>query len=130
MVSPEKLRKDTMLRTRIHVKLGLWVWCCLLPASRVQAQESAKPSSEANSPEQALQSAQTFQLAGAYEKAAAAYREAVSGALQQLGNLRVSPMEYAAAIDWLARPVQSAPASVAAPPNLTTPHFSTPSTHP
>ena len=112
-----------MLRTRIHVKLGLWVWCCLLPASRVQAQENAKPSSEANSLEQALQSAQTFQLAGDYEKAAAAYREAVSGALQQLGNLRVSHMEYAEGIDLLARAVQAAPAGVAARVDLAIAHF-------
>src|SRR5258708_25104573 len=112
MASPQKFRKDSMFRTRIHVKLGLWVWCCLLPASRVQAQENAKPSSEANSPEQALQSAQTFQLAGDYEKAAAAYRESVSGALQQLGNLRDSHMEYAEVIDPLARARHTTPAAV------------------
>src|SRR5712664_3574751 len=123
MASPQKSRKDSMFRTRIHVKLGLWVWCCLLPASRVQAQENAKPSSEANSPEQALQSAQKFQLAGDYEKAAAAYREAVSGALQQLGNLRVSHMEYAEGIDLLARAVQAAPAGVPARVDLAIAHF-------
>src|SRR5712692_7460787 len=123
MVSPEKLRKDTMLRTRIHLKLGLWVWCCLLPVSRVQAQENAKPSSEANSLEQVLQSAQTFQLAGAYEKAAASYREAVSGALQQLGNLRASRKEYGEGIDLLARAVQAAPARVAARVDLAIAHF-------
>src|SRR6266849_4409101 len=123
MVSPQKFRKDSMFRTRIHLKLGLWVWCCLLPASRVQAQENAKPASEGNSPEQALQSAQTFQLAGDYEKAAAAYREAVSVALQQLGNLRVSHKEYAEGIDLLARAVQAAPVRVTARVDLTIAHF-------
>ncbi len=112
-----------MFRTRILVKLGLWVWCCLLAAFGTPAQENAKAASEANSPEQALQSAQTFQIAGDYERAATAYREAVSGALQQLGNLRVSHKEYAEGIDLLARAVQAAPARVAARVDLAIVHF-------
>jgi len=112
-----------MFRTRIRVKLGLWMWFCLLPISGIQAQENAKPASVANSPEQAFQSAQTFQVAGDYQRAAAAYREAVSGALQQLGNLRVSNKEYAEGIDLLARAVQVAPARVAARVDLAIAHF-------
>src|SRR6266581_3842876 len=123
MFSLKEFRKEKMFRTRIPVKVGLWVFCCLLPASGIQAQENAKPASEANSPQQAFQSAQTFQVAGDYERAAAAYREAVSGALQQLGNLRVSHKEYAEGIDLLARAVQVAPARVAARVDLAIAHF-------
>src|SRR5207253_4845130 len=82
-----------------------------------------KAPSEAPSPEEAFQSAETFQVAGDYEKAAAAYREAVSGALQQLGNLRVSHKEFAEGIDLLARAVQAAPARVTARVDLTIAHF-------
>src|SRR6267154_357928 len=114
MVSPKEFRKEKMFRTRTLVKVGLWVWCSVLPTAEVEAQENAKPASEAHSPEKAFQSAETFQVAGDYERAAAAYREAVSGALQQLGNLRVSKKEYTEGIDLLARAVQAAPARVTA----------------
>jgi len=123
IVSPEQFRKDTMFRTRIRKKLGLCVCCCLLPSSGTLAQEKTKVASDANSPEQAFQSAQTFQVAGDYERAAAAYREAVSRALQQLGNLRVSHQEYAEGIDLLARAVQAAPARAAARVDLAIAHF-------
>jgi len=94
-----------MFRSRILLKLGSWVCCCLLPASRTLAQDKAKAAGEASSPEQTFQSAETFQVAGDYERAAVAYREAVSVALQQLGNLRVSHKEFAEGIDLLARAV-------------------------
>src|SRR5260370_24726182 len=112
-----------MFRTRSLVKLGLWVWCSVFPTAEVKAQENAKPGSEANSPELAFQAAQTFQVAGDYEKAATAYREAVSGALRQLGHLRVSNKEYAVGIEWLARAVQIAPARVTARVDLAIAHF-------
>src|SRR6267378_2554893 len=112
-----------MFRTRSLVKLGLWVWCSVFPTAEVKAQENAKPGSEPNSPELAFQAAQTFQVAGDYEKAATAYREAVSGALRQLGNLRVSNKEYAEGIDLLARAVQIAPARVTARVDLAIAHF-------
>src|SRR5713226_1024140 len=112
-----------MIRTRILVKFGLWMGCCLLLAAGARAQENAKRASETNSPEQAFQSAQTFQIAGDYERAATAYREAISGALQQLGNLHVSNKEYAEGIDLLARAVQAAPARVAARVGLAIAHF-------
>src|SRR6267143_6027773 len=98
-----------MFQTRIFVKLGLWVCCYLLSASGIVAQENAKAAGEANSPEKAFQSALTFQIAGDYERAATAYREAISEALQQLGNLRVSHKEYAEGINLLGRAVQAAP---------------------
>jgi len=123
MVSPKEFRKEKMFRTRTLVKVGLWVWCSVLPTAEVEAQENAKPASEANSPEQAFQAAQTFQVAGDYERAATAYREAISGALQQLGNLRVSNNEYAEGIDLLSRAVQAAPARVTARVDLAIAHF-------
>src|SRR5260370_13488612 len=113
----------TMFRTPILVRRCLWVLCCLLSASGTHAQDKAKAASEASSPEQAFQSAETFQVAGDYERAAAAYREAVSVALQQLGNLRVSHKEYAEGIDLLARAVQAAPVRVTARVDLTIAHF-------
>ena len=113
----------TMFRTPIFVRRCLWALCCLLSASGTHAQDRAKAASEASSPEQAFQSAETFQVAGDYERAAAAYREAVSVALQQLGNLRVSHKEYAEGIDLLARAVQAAPVRVTARVDLTIAHF-------
>src|SRR6266851_3664139 len=113
----------TMFRTPIFVRRCLWVLCCLLPASGTHAQDKAKAASDASSPEQAFQSAETFQVAGDFERAAAAYREAVSVALQQLGNLRVSHKEYAEGIDLLARAVQAAPVRVTARVDLTIAHF-------
>src|SRR5260370_19462915 len=123
MVCSKEFRKEKMCRTRILVKIGLWLCCSVLPTAAIEAQENAKPASEANSPEQAFQAAQTFQVAGDYERAAAAYREAVSGALQQLGSLRVSNKEYAAGIDLLGRAVQAAPARVTARVDLDIAHF-------
>jgi tetratricopeptide (TPR) repeat protein len=105
------------------VKLGLWVYCCLFATAEMRAQEKIKSDSEASSPEQAFQSAQTFQVAGDYERAAAAYREAVSRALQQLGNLRVSKKEFAEGIDLLGHAVQAAPARVAARVDLAIAYF-------
>src|SRR6266704_1815606 len=112
-----------MFRTRILVMVGLWLPCSVLACAEMVAQESAKPASEANSPEQALRSAQTFQVAGDYESAAAAYREAISGAFQRLGNLRVSKKEYAEGVDLLGRAVQATPARVAPRVDLTIAHF-------
>src|SRR2546425_12218643 len=123
MISRKEFRKEKMSRTRILAMAGLWVCCSILPAVEIKAQESAKPASEANSPEHAFQAAQTFQVAGDYERAAAAYREAVSGALQQLGNLRVSDKQYAEGIDLLGRAVQATPARVAARVDLAIAHF-------
>src|SRR5260370_14253331 len=123
MVSLKEFRKDTMFRTRSLVKLGLWLCCSVVPTAEIEAQENVKPSSDANSPEQAFQSAQTFQVAGDYERAAAAYREAISGALQQLGNLRFSKKEFAEGIDLLGRAVSAAPARVAARVDLAIAHF-------
>src|SRR6266850_1548887 len=114
--SPQAFRKEPMFRKRIFMQPGLWMACCLLSAPETQAQDNAKAkvATEANSPEQAFQSAQTFQIAGDYERAAEAYREAVSGALRQLGNLRVSHKEFTEGIELLARAVQIAPARVGA----------------
>src|SRR5216684_2679274 len=112
-----------MFRTRSLVKLGLGVGCCLFATAEMRAQEKVKSDSEASSPEQAFQSAQTFQVAGDYERAAAAYREAISGALQRLGNLRVSKKEFAEGIDLLGRAAQAAPARVAARVDLAIAHF-------
>src|SRR6266481_28574 len=112
-----------MFRMRSFVKLGIWAWCCLMATADVRAQEKAKSDSEANSPEQAFQAAQTFQVAGDYEKAAGAYRKAISGALQRLGNLRVSEKEFAEGIDLLGRAVRAAPANVAARVDLAIANF-------
>src|SRR6266446_1241242 len=116
-----------MFRKRIFMQPVLWVCCCLLPASGTPAQDSAKAkiATEANSPEQAFQSAQTFQVAGDYERAAEAYREAVSGALRQLGNLRVSHKEYIEGIELLGRAVQIAPTRVGARVDLAIAQFDT-----
>ncbi|PYX93160.1 MAG: hypothetical protein DMG67_04940 [Acidobacteria bacterium] len=66
------------------------------------AQEPAqKAAQQRDTAEQHFHSAQTFQLAGDYEKSAAEYREAIARALQHLGNLRVSQGKYTEGIDLL-----------------------------
>src|SRR5713101_5795097 len=99
MTLPCKSQSETPFHILNFAKFGLCVSCCLLLAPGVPSQEKPPATSPANSPEQAFQSAQTFQVAGDYEKAAAAYREAVSGALRQLGNLRVSHKEFTEGIE-------------------------------
>lgn len=91
--------------------------CWLLLTLGTPAQEKARASAGSktlDSPEQAFQSAQTFQIAGEYEKAAAAYREAIAGALQHLANLRLSHKDYPEGIDLLTRAMKIAPTRVAA----------------
>lgn len=106
-----------MFRNGNFARLALPLFCCVLLAVGMQAQEKAKTGAQSKSlqarpvdpAEQAFQSAQTFQIAGDYEKAGAAYREAIAGALQQLGNLRVSHREYSQGIDLLTQAVNIAP---------------------
>lgn len=105
-----------MVRTGILRRIGLAAGCCLLAAFRILAQGKTLAPAEADSPhspELAFQSAQTFQVAGDYDKAAAAYREAIVGALRRLGNLRLSKREYAEGVDLLNRAVQMDPTRAA-----------------
>ena len=117
-----------MFRIRVLATLALLLCCCLGTAFGASAQEKVGASDRAksaDSPEQVFQSAQTFQVAGDYEKAAAAYREAIAGSLQHLGNLRVSHKEYAEGVDLLNRGVKIAPALVAARVDLAIAYFQT-----
>jgi len=96
---------DSLVRNRISLWLLCLLWIC------VTAWVQAHPESAANSdsPQEHFQSAQTFQLAGDYEKAAAEYRLAIARALDHLGNLYVSHDDFAAGNDLLARAVQIQP---------------------
>ncbi len=123
MPLPTKSQSETPFHILNLAKLGLWFSCCLLLAPGVPSQEKPPATSPANSPEQAFQSAQTFQVAGDYEKAAAAYREAIAGGLQHLGNLRLSHKDYAEGVDLLTRAVQIMPARAAAHVDLAIAHF-------
>jgi len=117
-----------MLQARILAGFGLLACCGSLPPIGTPAQEKPKAAAEARSPEspeQAFQSAQTFQVAGDYAKAALAYREAIAKSLQHLGNLRLSHKEYAEAIDLLSRAVKIDPAHVAARVDLAIADFET-----
>src|SRR6266536_5860705 len=80
-----------------------------LCAVESQGQTKKAETVQANSPEQHFRSAQTFQIAGDYEKAAAEYREAVARGLEQLGNLRTAHQDYAKGIKLLEQAVQVAP---------------------
>ena len=115
-----------MRHDRIFARLSLVASCCLFATLSSPAQDkagSAPEAKSANSPEQAFQSAQTFQVAGDYEKAASAYREAIAGALQHLGNLRVSHKEYAEGVELLSRAVKVDPMRVAIRVDLAIGHF-------
>ena len=117
-----------MFGVSIVAKLGLSIWCCLIVALWTPGQEKARAAVQGkapNSPEQAFQSAQTFQVAGDYERAAAAYREAIAGALQHLGNLRLSHKEYAEGVDLLGRAVKIEPTRVATRVDLAIASFAT-----
>ncbi len=100
---------STMIRRTVF-----WVFCCSFLTHATWAQENEKSATQAGSPQEHFQSAQTFQIAGDYEKAAAEYREAIARGLEQLGNLRISHEEYAAGTDLLAKAVQLAPNLVGA----------------
>lgn len=113
-----------MFRVRILAGVGLLACCSSLSAIGTPAQEKPK-AAEARSPERAFQSAQTFQVAGDYEKAALAYQEAIARSLQNLGNLRLSHKEYAEAIDLLSRAVKIDPAHVPARVDLAIADFET-----
>lgn len=91
---------------------GRWVLPILsglMFVAGMTAQEPAHNAAPRDTAEQHFHSAQTFQLAGDYEKAAAEYREAIARALQHLGNLRVSQGKYTEGIDLLATAAQIQP---------------------
>ncbi len=98
----------------ISGKVGVAALFCLFLMPGCWAQENEKAATQADSPQEHFQSAQTFQIAGDYERAAAEYREAIARSLQQVGNLRISHEEYAAGADLLAKAVQIAPNLVTA----------------
>src|SRR5713101_1221767 len=124
MTLPSKSQSETSFHILNFARFRLSLSCCLLLAPRVLSQEKPR-ASEISSPEQAFQSAQTFQVAGDYEKAAAAYREAIAEGLQHLGNLRLSHKEYAQGVDLLTRAVQIVPARAAAHVDLAIASFET-----
>jgi tetratricopeptide (TPR) repeat protein len=88
--------------------------CCVSLMSGGWAQQNEKAAPQADPPQEHFHSAQTFQIAGDYEKAAAEYRAAIARGLQQLGNLRVSHKEFSPGTDLLTRAVQIEPSAVAA----------------
>src|SRR6266568_9461088 len=100
---------STMIRRTVF-----WVFCCSFLTHATWAQENEKSATQAGSPQEHFQSAQTFQIAGDYEKAAAEYRAAIARGLQQLGNLRVSHKEFSPGTELLTRAVQIEPSAVAA----------------
>jgi tetratricopeptide (TPR) repeat protein len=97
---------------QFHNKVAITgVWLPLLLFSSIVA--TARPQEETaslkDSPQEHFQSAQTFQIAGDYEKAAGEYRQAIANGLQHLGNLRVSHNDYAAGIELLGKAANIAP---------------------
>ena len=76
-----------------------------------------------NPAEQHLRAAQTFQLAGDLEKAAAEYRSAISLGLQQIGNLRASRSETSAGLALLDQAVRIDPSNSAAKLDLAVAQF-------
>ncbi|GAC1438971.1 MAG: hypothetical protein NVS1B11_35970 [Terriglobales bacterium] len=87
--------------------------CCLLLAAGASAQDSEHVAALGDSPQQHFQSAQTFQIAGDFDKAAAEYREAITRSLQQLGNLRVSHKDYGGGADLLEKALKVLPTALA-----------------
>jgi tetratricopeptide (TPR) repeat protein len=92
--------------TILH-RIGLAGLFLLSPAAWAQGQEGT--ATQRDSPQQHFQSAQTFQIAGDYERAASEYRETIARGLQRLGNLRVSLEDYSGGIDLLGKAVEIAP---------------------
>lgn len=84
------------------------------PQRGIVGQTSTSAPQIANPAEQHFRAAQTFQLAGDLEKAAAEYRSAISKGLEQIGNLRVARSESSAGLAMLDRAVQIDPANNAA----------------
>jgi tetratricopeptide (TPR) repeat protein len=82
-----------------------------------------KPPKTANPAEQHFHAAQTFQLTGDLEKAAAEYRAAISKGLQQLGNLRVALREGPEGVALLTRALQIDPSNGGAKLDLAGAHL-------
>src|SRR5215470_4527216 len=61
------------------------------------------------SPQQHFQAAQTFQIAGDLEGAGREYREAISGGLRQLGNLKLSRDDLKEGIALISEAVEFEP---------------------
>jgi len=80
----------------------------------IAAQTSASTAKATNPAEQHFRAAQTFQLAGDLDKAAAEYRSAISQGLQQIGDLRVARSETSVGLALLDRAVQIDPSNSAA----------------
>jgi tetratricopeptide (TPR) repeat protein len=106
-------RRSTKRLSLILAGAQSCIVCLALAAGQASAQK-AQNVVPPDSPEEHFQSAQTFQLAGDYEKAAAEYRESIARCLEQLGNLRAGHDDYAASADLLRRAVQVAPTLTAA----------------
>src|ERR671931_2229386 len=89
---------DTRNRRRSSLA-ALLMWLAALALG----QESAKPVSPAIAIQQHFQAAQTFQLAGDYDRAAVEYRQTIARALEQIGSLHAGEGKTAEAIELLQR---------------------------
>jgi tetratricopeptide (TPR) repeat protein len=95
----------------------------MMVATAAYGQDAAKMPGQPDAVEQHFGAAQTYQLAGDYEKAAAEYRATIARALQRLGNLRVSQGKYADGIELLTAAAQVEPLYVDAGIDLAIAHF-------
>ncbi len=112
------------LRLRVLCVLSLAAVSVLTPL-RIVAQTGANAAKAANPAEQHFRAAQTFQLAGDLDKAAAEYRSAISQGLQQIGNLRVARSETSVGLALLDRAVQIDPSNGVAKLDLAVARFQT-----
>ncbi len=96
-------------RLTISKTVGWRVVACLFLTAGALSQQHENVAPRSDSPQEHFQSAQTFQIAGEYEKAAAEYREAIARGLDQLGNLRISREDYAGGTDLLAKAARVMP---------------------
>lgn len=106
----------------IVVALFLGIISAGRPSLAVTPQSA--PSKQNAAPVEAhFDAAQTFQIAGDLDRAAAEYRKGISVALNRLGNLKVSNGDYKAGLDLLRKAVVTDPTSTDAQIDLGIAYF-------
>jgi tetratricopeptide (TPR) repeat protein len=87
-------------RSEIFCVLFSWVISAFTPAfGSVQQAAQAKPDPAA--PETHFEAAQTYQIAGDFERAASEYKRGISIALERLGNLKMATGDSAGGLETL-----------------------------
>jgi tetratricopeptide (TPR) repeat protein len=103
-----------MMGKSVSIRKWSKVWLALLFSivsafrpSFGSAQQPPSAKQDPSAPEAHFDAAQTYQIAGDFERSAAEYRRGISNALQQLGNLKLATGDSAAGLETLRKATQA-----------------------